>query len=84
MSDADRERRPSSCATPPARRTELHARLAQAPGATPTGHRRLRSSTVDHKVIGRRYIVTAFFFLFLGGLCAVADAHAARAAGERR
>ena len=25
-------------------------------------------STVDHKIIGRRYIVTAFIFLFLGGL----------------
>ncbi len=29
-------------------------------------------STVDHKIIGRRYIVTGFFFLFLGGLAAVA------------
>jgi cytochrome c oxidase subunit I+III len=29
-------------------------------------------SSVDHKVIGRRYIVTAFIFLFLGGLLAVA------------
>jgi cytochrome c oxidase subunit I len=29
-------------------------------------------STVDHKVIGRRYIITAFIFLFLGGLAAVA------------
>jgi cytochrome c oxidase subunit 1 len=28
-------------------------------------------STVDHKVVGRRYIVTAFIFLFLGGLSAV-------------
>ncbi len=25
-------------------------------------------STVDHKIIGRRYIVTAFVFLFLGGI----------------
>jgi cytochrome c oxidase subunit 1 len=25
-------------------------------------------STVDHKIIGRRYIVTAFVFLFLGGV----------------
>src|SRR5205807_283878 len=29
-------------------------------------------SAVDHKVIGRRYIVTAFVFLCLGGLIAVA------------
>jgi cytochrome c oxidase subunit I+III len=29
-------------------------------------------SSVDHKVIGRRYIATAFFFLCIGGLSAVA------------
>nr|WP_153492391.1 cytochrome c oxidase subunit I [Sinorhizobium medicae] len=29
-------------------------------------------STVDHKIIGRRYILTGFFFMFLGGLAAVA------------
>ncbi|MDX0605278.1 cytochrome c oxidase subunit I [Sinorhizobium medicae] len=29
-------------------------------------------STVDHKIIGRRYILTGFFFLVLGGLAAVA------------
>jgi cytochrome c oxidase subunit I len=29
-------------------------------------------TSVDHKVIGRRYIITAFIFLFLGGLLAVA------------
>jgi cytochrome c oxidase subunit I+III len=29
-------------------------------------------SSVDHKIIGRRYIVTAFVFLFLGGLLALA------------
>jgi len=28
-------------------------------------------STVDHKIIGKRYIITAFIFLFLGGLAAV-------------
>ncbi len=28
-------------------------------------------SSVDHKVVGRRYIVTAFMFLFLAGLSAV-------------
>src|SRR3954454_23697490 len=27
-------------------------------------------STVDHKIIGRRYIITAFVFLFLGGISA--------------
>src|SRR5215212_2315309 len=31
-----------------------------------------RLSTVDHKIIGRRYIITAFVFLFLAGLTAVA------------
>ncbi|MBV8963954.1 MAG: cytochrome c oxidase subunit I, partial [Hyphomicrobiales bacterium] len=29
-------------------------------------------STVDHKIIGRRYIVTAFIFLLLGGVLALA------------
>jgi cytochrome c oxidase subunit 1 len=29
-------------------------------------------TTVDHKIIGRRYIITAFVFLILGGLLAVA------------
>jgi cytochrome c oxidase subunit 1 len=29
-------------------------------------------STVDHKIIGRRYIVTAFVFLLLGGVLALA------------
>jgi cytochrome c oxidase subunit I len=29
-------------------------------------------STVDHKIIGRRYIITSFLFLFLAGLAAVA------------
>jgi cytochrome c oxidase subunit I+III len=29
-------------------------------------------STVDHKIIGRRYIVTAFAFLILGGILALA------------
>lgn len=28
-------------------------------------------TTVDHKLVGRRYLVTAFFFLCLGGLSAV-------------
>jgi cytochrome c oxidase subunit I len=29
-------------------------------------------TSVDHKAVGRRYIITAFLFLFLGGLLAVA------------
>src|SRR3954469_15811911 len=29
-------------------------------------------STVDHKIIGKRYIVTAFVFLILGGILALA------------
>jgi cytochrome c oxidase subunit I len=29
-------------------------------------------STVDHKIIGRRYIITAFVFLFLGGILSLA------------
>jgi hypothetical protein len=29
-------------------------------------------ATVDHKMIGRRYIVTAFLFLLLGGVLAIA------------
>jgi cytochrome c oxidase subunit 1 len=28
-------------------------------------------STVDHKIIGRRYIATAFLFLFVGGMAAI-------------
>ena len=28
-------------------------------------------ATVDHKIIGRRYIVTAFVFLALGGVLAM-------------
>ena len=37
-------------------------------------------ATVDHKEIGRRYIVTALLFLALGGRAGSADAAAARAA----
>ncbi|MDB5570152.1 MAG: cytochrome c oxidase, subunit [Hyphomicrobiales bacterium] len=49
---------------------ELHARLARTWGS---GRGLLAAlSTVDHKIIGRRYIVTAFLFLFLAGLSAVA------------
>jgi cytochrome c oxidase subunit 1 len=48
---------------------ELDRRLARvwATPATILG----RFSSVDHKVVGRRYIVTAFVFLALGGVLAV-------------
>ncbi len=50
--------------------TELDRRLA-ATWSTPGGLWGALS-TVDHKIIGRRYIVTAFVFLALGGLLAMA------------
>jgi cytochrome c oxidase subunit I+III len=47
---------------------ELHARLVRT---WRTGSGLLaRLSSVDHKVIGRRYIITAFVFLCLGGISA--------------
>lgn len=49
---------------------ELHARLARTWGTASSIFGRL--ATVDHKIIGRRYIVTAFVFLFLGGIAAAA------------
>jgi cytochrome c oxidase subunit I+III len=45
---------------------ELHERLKEM-WETPPGPRGW-FSTVDHKEIGRRYIVTAFIFLFAGGI----------------
>jgi cytochrome c oxidase subunit 1 len=48
---------------------ELTARLARTWGTRKGVVGAL--STVDHKIIGRRYIITAFIFLFLGGLSAV-------------
>src|SRR3954452_1011476 len=50
--------------------SELHARLSRtwATGASWLD----RLSSVDHKIVGRRYIITAFVFLCLGGLSAVA------------
>src|SRR3954454_5270801 len=49
---------------------ELDARLTRT---WRTGSSLLeRLSSVDHKVIGRRYIITAFAFLCLGGLSAMA------------
>jgi cytochrome c oxidase subunit 1 len=49
---------------------ELTARLAKTWGTDKGLIGTL--STVDHKIIGRRFIVTAIIFLFLGGLSAVA------------
>src|SRR5215213_1755291 len=48
---------------------ELHARLTRT-WRTGSGWIE-RLSSVDHKVVGRRYIITAFVFLCLGGLSAV-------------
>src|SRR5215211_2498634 len=49
---------------------ELTARLSRTWGTAsgPIG----ALSTVDHKIIGRRYLITTFLFLFLAGLAAVA------------
>jgi cytochrome c oxidase subunit I len=49
---------------------ELHSHLAKT-WQTPKGFRGALS-TVDHKIIGRRYIVTAFIFLLLGGILSLA------------
>jgi cytochrome c oxidase subunit I len=49
---------------------ELRRRLAKTWGTASGIIGRL--SSVDHKVIGRRYIVTCFVFLFLAGLSAIA------------
>lgn len=48
--------------------SELQARLAHIWGTRATLWGWL--TTVDHKAIGRRYIITAFIFLFLGGILA--------------
>src|SRR5215211_7854402 len=49
---------------------ELTARLSRTWGTAsgPIG----ALSTVDHKIIGRRYLITTFLFLFLAGLAALA------------
>src|SRR2546423_2682824 len=49
---------------------ELHARLSRTWRTGQSVWERL--STVDHKVVGHRYLVTAFAFLCLAGLSAVA------------
>jgi cytochrome c oxidase subunit 1 len=48
---------------------ELHARLRRTWGTAKGLIGAL--STVDHKIIGIRYAITAFVFLFLGGLSAI-------------
>jgi cytochrome c oxidase subunit 1 len=48
---------------------ELHARLTRTWRTGASWLERL--SSVDHKVVGRRYIITAFVFLCLGGLSAM-------------
>jgi cytochrome c oxidase subunit I len=50
--------------------TELHRRLTHtwATGLGLMG----RLSSVDHKIVGKRYIVTAFVFLCLGGISSMA------------
>jgi cytochrome c oxidase subunit 1 len=48
---------------------ELRARLSKTWGTSRSLWGAL--TTVDHKIIGRRYIVTAFFFLGLGGIAAM-------------
>jgi cytochrome c oxidase subunit 1 len=53
-----------------ARSDRLHEQLERT-WATPSGILGQLSS-VDHKVVGRRYIITAFVFLCVGGLLAVA------------
>jgi len=47
----------------------LHARLSRT-WDTP-GDLYARLATVDHKIVGQRYIVTAFAFLLLGGVLAL-------------
>jgi cytochrome c oxidase subunit 1 len=51
-------------------RSALEAALAST-WATPRGFW-AALSTVDHKIVGRRYITTAFIFLVVGGLLALA------------
>ena len=47
---------------------ELDARLSRTWGTTASLIGRL--STVDHKIVGRRYLLTALVFLLLGGVLA--------------
>jgi len=68
-SEADRPADPHELRDDQVDGPELTARLARTWG-TEKGLIGVLS-TVDHKVIGRRYIITAIIFLFLGGLSAV-------------
>jgi cytochrome c oxidase subunit I len=69
MSDTALTRAPDDLRDTDFEGTELRRRLARTWG-TPRGIIGALSS-VDHKVVGRRYLVTAFVFLFLGGLAAM-------------
>jgi cytochrome c oxidase subunit 1 len=69
-SEADRPPDPKELRDDQVDGLELTARLAKTWGTEKGLIGAL--STVDHKVIGRRYIFTAIIFLFLGGLSAVA------------
>ena len=66
MASADYERRPTIGAKAPALTAQMDRLWRTAPGL----HGWL--ATVDHKEIGLRYIVTAFGFLILGGIEAMA------------
>ena len=68
-SEADSPPRPDELRDDQADGPELTARLARTWGTEKGIIGAL--STVDHKVIGRRFIATAIIFLFLGGLSAV-------------
>ncbi len=68
-SEADRPPDPQELRDDQVDGPELTARLAKTWGTEKGLIGAL--STVDHKVIGRRFIVTAIIFLFLGGLSAV-------------
>src|SRR3954471_12075912 len=70
MSDAVADRHAEDLRDTALSDAELRARLAKTWGTASGIIGRL--SSVDHKVIGRRYIITAFIFLFLAGLAAVA------------
>jgi cytochrome c oxidase subunit I len=70
QSEADAPPNPSELRDDQIDGPELTARLARTWGTKKGIVGAL--STIDHKIIGRRYIITAFIFLFLGGLSAVA------------
>jgi cytochrome c oxidase subunit 1 len=55
---------PAVAAVPPAEAARLHATWSDPPGLLG------RLASIDHKVIGRRFIATAFGFFLAGGLLA--------------